>query len=118
MVTVEQKKRECEKFLAWLKRNYPVKHVPIHMIYKNQPQIRKGVNAIMYKYGSAYKFEISTGRELIQVLRSVAHEYEHVRQIEIEGIHMARIKRKQESAAWGFGMYTVVEYGKEVGCSL
>lgn len=114
-LTVGQKTQEAEKFLAWLRRGYPANGANIKMIYRNTPQLRVGVEACVYQYLNVFKVEIALARNPRFVLRSVAHEYEHIRQVVNEKIPIHRFRKHQELAAWGFAMFTLEAYKKEVG---
>lgn len=115
ILSAEQKVQEVEKFLAWLRRSYPAHGANIKLMYRNAPHLRVGSEACVYQYANVFKFEIAMAREPFYVLRSVAHEYEHVRQVVNERIPMQKFKKVQETAAWGFAMFTLVAYKKEVG---
>jgi hypothetical protein len=113
IASADQKQQEVETFLAWLRQKFPVDGATIEIIYNNIKSLRVGVEACVYLCENIFKIELAMDREMRFVLRSVAHEYEHVRQVVNEKIPMKKIKEKQELAAWGFAMYSLGLYRKE-----
>jgi hypothetical protein len=112
-LTEQETRQEAEKFLAWLRRKYPVYTAQVKVLYLNKTELRAGVGAMIYQYGNVFKIHVATRRDFKFVLRGIAHEFEHFRQVMNEGIPMSRIRTQQEKNAWFFAMMVLREYKKE-----
>lgn len=115
-LTIAEKARAADKFLAWLRDKYPVANTKIHTEYPPVKSIlNKYVTARLLYNGEEYKIEVAAARPVNHVVQSVGHEYKHIRQVVLEGVPHSKIGNKEEVAAWAFSSSTMIEYHKEVG---
>jgi len=112
-LTEQETRQEAEKFLAWLRRKYPAYGAQVKVMYINKPELQPKVEAMVYQYGNVFKVHVATRRDFKFVLRGVAHEFEHVRQVVNEGVPINKIRVNQEKAAWFFALQALREYKKE-----
>jgi hypothetical protein len=103
--TIEEKAAAGDHFLRWLKKKYPVTtELTLLSEYLPIPYIKeKGVSAhLMRSNDTLWKMQIAANGDLYRVLKSVAHEYAHVKQIFIDKIPYKKLNRSHEVEAWGF----------------
>jgi hypothetical protein len=91
-----------EKFLAWLKKKYPVTGVTLLSEYVDAPYLVGGhCGEIQRANASLYKLRIPTYKEAGKVLAAVAHEYVHYKQVTLGGANyktMAKVRAYEDEA--------------------
>lgn len=101
-----------DNLLKWLKEKYPVANVTLLSEYAPYSYIgSKGTSAVLGRASDTlWKMTIAANRDTGDVMRSVAHEFAHFKQVHIDKVPYTKLGYLHEVEAWDFSTKEVNAY--------